>query len=365
MSSGLLGGLFGPRRPRLIVLVDLVQDIDVLLPVLLALRQAGGFRLDIRVSRWLKRESPRTPALLAQHGLPFRWLRRSRVVAGDEPSLRGAAAVLTAAESSHPAHAAGHALALRARAAGVPSYTLQHGLENIGLTGVDAAAGSFASDVVFCWFPEAATPDELPQAVRTRLDHVGRPAPPGGWTPREAPAFDLAVYENLHWDRYCDADRAAFLAGLRAVAARPELKIVLRPHPAGAWGESLGLEFACFANMTLIGGAEARRSLGSLTQSPGLAARVITTPSTVALDAALAGRPVALAADGGTLYTPLKVVNSPSDWLEFACSVNPMASGLEDFKRRVLVEGDASDRIVKRMSRDLGLQAVVSPAQPR
>jgi hypothetical protein len=103
--------------------------------------------------------------------------------------------------------------------------------------------------------------------------------------------------------------------------------------------------------------------LESLTQSPGLAARVITTPSTVALDAALAGRPVALAADGGTLYTPLKVVNSPSDWLDFACSDKPMAGGLDDFKRRVLVVGDAANRIVDRMSRDLGLQSLVSPAQ--
>jgi hypothetical protein len=357
--------LFGPTRPRLLVLVDLVQDIDVLVPVLLALRADGALRLDICVSRWLQRESPRTAALLDRHGLGFRWLRRSRVTAGAEPSLRGVAAVLSAAESSHPAHAAGHALALRARAAGLPSYTLQHGLENIGLTGVDAQAGTFASDVIFCWFPPEATPPDLAEETRARLDHVGRPSPPDGWAPRDPPIFDLAVYENLHWDRYCDADREAFLAGLRCIAARPELKIMLRPHPAGAWAESLGLEFACFANMTLVGGAEARRSLESLTRSPGLAARVITTPSTVALDAALAGRPVALAVGGGSLYTPLEVINSPGDWLDFALSDAPMAGAIEDFKHRTLAEGDAADRIVKRMSRDLGQQTIVSPAQPR
>lgn len=363
MTQGPLRRIFGAGRPRLLVLVDLVQDIDVLLPVLLALRSDGGFNLDIRVSRWLEQESPRTQAVLARHALGFSWLRRSRVVEGAAPSLSSVAAVLTAAESTHPAHAAGHALAQRAHAAGVRTYTLQHGLENIGLSGAESGQGAFASDVVFCWFPEGATP-ELPAQTRAKLDHVGRPAPSGGWRPKGPPAFDLGVYENLHWDRYSDAERAAFLAGLRAVAARPELKIMLRPHPAGAWGESLGLEFACFGNMTLVGGAEARRSLESLTQSPGLAARVITTPSTVALDAALAGRPVALAAAGGTLYSPLKVLSSPSDWLDFAFSEDPMAGELDDFKRRTLVEGDAADRIVNRMRRDLGLQ-VVDLAKPR
>jgi hypothetical protein len=365
VTPGALGRLFKAGRPRVLALVDLVQDIDVLLPVLLALRDSGRFGLDIRASRWLEKESPRSQGLLESHGLAFSWLRRSRVADGKEPSLAGVSAVLTAAESSHPAHKAGHALALRARAAGVRSYTLQHGLENIGLTGVQADAGALASDVVFCWFPEAATPPGLPAEIRARLDHAGRPAPPGGWAPQAPPAYDLAVYENLHWDRYSDAEREAFLAGLRVVAARSELRIVLRPHPAGAWGDRLHLEFARFANMTLVGGAEARKSLSNLAQSPAEAARVITTPSTVALDAALAGRPTALAADGGALYRPLQVLKTPGDWLAFACSDKPMASEIDEFKRRVLAEGPAAERIVKRMSRDLGLQPEVSPAQAR
>lgn len=365
MTLGPLRRIFGAGRPRLLLLIDLVQDIDVLLPVLLALKASGLFRLDIRVSRWLERESPRTEALLARHELPFRWLRRSRIIDGEAPSLTGVAAMFTAAESTHPAHRAGHALALRANAAGLRSYTLQHGLENIGLTGVEAGAGSFASDVVFCWFPKAFSSKGLPPETVAKLDHVGRPAPPGGWLPQEPPAYDLAVYENLHWSRYGDAEREAFLAGLRAVAGRRELRVVLRPHPAGAWGDRLRLEFAQFGNITLIGGAEARRSVENLAQSPGQAARVITTPSTIALDAALAGRPVALAADGGSLYTPLKVLNAPGDWLDFACSDNPTASGLDDFKRRVLADGDAAERIVRRMSRDLGLQPSVSPVQAR
>lgn len=366
MTAAGRGGLLGRRKPRVLALVDLVQDIDVILPVLVALRDSGAVELRVLVSRWLERESPRTAGLLAAHRLAFRFERRSRIVDGSAPGLAGVAAVLTASESDHPAHAAGHALAVRARAQGATAYTLQHGLESIGLSGVEAADARFASDVVFCWFPEAATAAGLPEETRAKLAHVGRPAPIGGWAPAGPPRFDLAVYENLHWSRYSDADRQGFLAGLRAVLETlPALKVVVRPHPAGGWGERLGHEFAQFAGLTIAGGAEARQSLSNTAQSAALAARVITTPSTVALDAALAGRKVALAVDGGSIYTPLQVLQGPGDWLTFAQSDTAMAAELNDFKRRVLVEGDAADRIVERMCRDIGAQPVVSPAHAR
>jgi hypothetical protein len=92
---------------------------------------------------------------------------------------------------------------------------------------------------------------------------------------------------------------------------------------------------------------------------------VITTPSTVALDAALAGRAVALAVGGGSIYTPLHVLEGPGDWLAFAQSDNAMTAELDEFKRRVVVEGCAVDRIVERMCLDLGVQPQVSQAQPR
>jgi hypothetical protein len=361
-----IGDLTGRNRPKILALVDLVQDIDVILPVLIALQRTGAVALRIIVSSWLQRESPRTAALLDAHGLAFRFEKRSRMVDGAAPALAGIGAVLTASESDHPAHRAGHALAVRAKAQGIGTYTLQHGLENLGLIGVDAAGGRFASDTVFCWFPEEATPPDLPAEARARLDHVGRCTPPGGWAATEPPRFDLAVYENLHWERYGDADRAAFVAGLRAVAeGLPELKIALHAHPAGGWAEALRLEFAHFSGLTLVDGTEARSQLASTAQSPGQAARVITTPSTVALDAALADRPVALAVEGGSIYTPLQVLEGPGDWLTFAQSGNAMAAELIEFKRRVLVEGDAADRIVERMFRDIGVQPQVSPAHAR
>ena len=353
MNSLLQAALRAIRARRVLVFVDLVQDIDVLLPVILALRAEDRLAPVVRVSRWLAAQSPRTAALLEAHGVPFSFVRRHEVIEGQAPPLRGIAAVLSAAESSHPAHAAGHALALRAAASGLPTYTLQHGFENVGLTGVESDAAGFASDVVFCWFPAAQTPTDLPSATRAKLVHAGRPSPVDGWRGEAEPAFDLGVFENLHWERYSDADRAAFREGLKATAAAlPNARIVIRPHPAGSWADSLRHELAPFANITAASAAEARRELAGSAEILRGIKRVITTPSTIALDAALAGRPVALAAAGGELYEPLPLLRTPEDWIAFA-SAPADRQALDLFRSRVLVAADGTGTIIDRLRHDL------------
>jgi hypothetical protein len=346
--------LFPRRRPRVLALVDLVQDIDALLPVLLAIEACPALALKIVVSRWLQKESPRTEALLRHHGLAFAYVRRLQIIEGRAPSLRGIAAVLAASESSHPAHAAGHALALRAQALGLKTYALQHGFEQMGLFGPEAAAASFASATVFCWFAPDAAPADLPQETRARLASVGRPVPPGGWGADAKPAYALGVFENLHWDRYGDAERTAFREGLMAVArALPEARILLRPHPAGGWADQLGHELAPFENIVRASAQEARGRLGGGADILRRLSRVITTPSTVALDSALAGIPVALAAPGGASYRPLPVLDGPDAWVAFASGEAYDPGVLDQFRSRVLVAGDGAPRIVERLGRDL------------
>jgi hypothetical protein len=347
-------GLLPRRRPRVLALVDLVQDLDVLLPVLLMLRDDAELSLEVAVSRWLEKESPRTGARLRAEGIGFRYVRRRDIIEGRSPGLAGISAVLAASESSHPAHAAGHALAARAAGLGVRTYALQHGFEQIGLYGVEATGAGFASETVFCWFPPEAAPGDLPEATRARLAHVGRPAPPGVWGQDPTPAYDLGVFENLHWDRYSDEDRARFRAGLLAVArALPQARILLRPHPAGGWADGLGHELAQFENIRRLGASEGRARLeggGDLLRS---VSRVITTPSTVALDAALAGAPAALACPGGAAYAPLPVLDDEQAWVAFASGAAYDPAVLDQFRSRVLVAGDGAPRILERLKRDL------------
>lgn len=349
----LLSGL-GARRPGVLAFIDLVQDIDVMLPVILAIRARDGLRLKVVVSRWLARESPRTAALLAAHGFGFSYLPRRQVIEGRAPGLRGVDAVIAASESSHPAHAAGHALTLRAKAAGLKTYALQHGFENVGLYGVEASAASFASEVVFCWFPEAATPPGLSPETRSKLAHVGRPEVRAARATGPGPRFDVGVFENLHWDRYGEADRRSFVEGLAAAAAAlPQVRFLLRPHPAGGWADQVGHELAQFDNITRARAVETRSSSeGGASVVQGLR-RVITTPSTVALDAASAGAPVALATPGGAEYHPLPVLRTPQDWIAFASGGGFDRRTLDQFLARVLVAGDSAPRIAEQLSRDL------------
>ncbi|HEX4095974.1 MAG TPA: hypothetical protein VHX64_04555 [Caulobacteraceae bacterium] len=350
------------RRRQVLALVDLVQDIDVLLPALLVIRNSPDLGLKILVSAWLERESPRTAAILRAHRLPFAFVRRREIIEGRQPSLRGVAAVLAASESSHPAHAGGHALARRASGLGIRTYALQHGFEQIGLFGPEAAQAEFASQTVFCWFPEAAAPADLPAETRQKLAPVGRPAPPGGWSRDPVATFDLGVFENLHWDRYGDQEREGFLRGLTAVAqVLPHLRILLRPHPAGGWADQIGHELAPFENIVRPSAQETRANLDGGAQILRGLSRVITTPSTVALDAALAAAPVALAAPGGASYQPVPVLADPQAWVAFASGESYDEAVLDQFRSRVLVEGDGAPRIVERLRRDLVQTMAVLP----
>ena len=350
-----------PRQGRLLVFIDLVQDIDVLLPLCVAFRDDGRLKLRIVVSHWLARQSPRTAQLLDAHGFEFTYVSRRKVIDGVAPPLGGVAGVLLASESTHGAHSASRTLARRARAAGLKTYLLQHGLENIGLFGVEARDATFESDVVFCWYPPSAVPDELPPETLPKLVHAGRPVPLGGWGRGETPDFDLGVFENLHWVRYTDAERRAFQDNLAAVAeALPAARILLRPHPAGAWADRLSHELARFSNITLARASETRGRLEGGAQVLRRIRRVITTPSTVALDSALSGLPTALAMAGGGVYEPLPVLGAAQDWIDFASGETDDSTAIDLFRRRVLVEGDGAPRIVERLSRDLASDSLTA-----
>ena len=207
---------------------------------------------------------------------------------------------------------------------------------------------------MFCWFPPEAAPPDLPAETKSKLIPVGRPIPPGGWGRDDEPAFELGVFENLHWERYTRQDRAQFLEGLTAAArALPHARILLRPHPAGGWADELGHELAPFKNIVRPSAAEARARQEGGAQVLREISRVITTPSTVALDSALAGIPVALAADGGASYRPLPVLDGPDAWVAFACGATYDRLQLDQFRSRVLVAADGAARIVERLGWDL------------
>ncbi|HEY5412111.1 MAG TPA: hypothetical protein VIJ94_15420 [Caulobacteraceae bacterium] len=364
-------------RPTLVTLIDIHQDLDVLLPVLLALKARGEVRQRLVLSDWLLEESPRAPAALTTHGFEFTVHPRAAIRAGEAPSLAGAGGALSGADTNTRAHKAGHTLLGRARDAGLPTFTLQHGLENIGLTYKDHLHGEdirFAAETVFTWgAPEGLAP-WVPEETRAKVVPVGSPktTPPpaaaqglhqGRW------ARVIGVFENLHWHRFSELYLERALFDLQAAAeSRPDTLFLVKPHHAGRWLSRHPERLRARANLVVVDPTD---SAWEPHTAPALIASVdmvLTTPSTVALDAARTGRPVAVLGYDLELplYEPLPIVRGADDLGRF------LEMGLDDalrlneaFLRRAVLPGRADHRIAAVIGRTLRERRTAKPPRRR
>ena len=316
------------RTPLLLVLIDIHQDLDILLPVLLALRSRAEVRLRIALTDWLVTESPRVLNTLAAHGFSFDIYPRDEVRRGDAPLLGGVDGVLAGAETNVRAHKSGHTLVGRARTRGAASFTLQHGFENIGLTykdGLHDEGVRFASDVIFTWCAAGDLADWIAPETRAAVVPVGSPKTvpsPASPTPLHQGfwARTVGVFENLHWARFSEVYRERFLEDMRdAASANPDTLFLIKPHHAGRWASRHRDRIAQTANLVVVDPTD---SAWEPHTAPALIAsvdRVLTTPSTVALDAARTGRPVAVLGYDLDLplYAPLPVIQVREDLARF------------------------------------------------
>jgi hypothetical protein len=90
---------------------------------------------------------------------------------------------------------------------------------------------------------------------------------------------------------------------------------------------------------------------------------VITTPSTVALDAARAGKPVAVVGYGLdlSLYQPLTIIEGGRGWEEFLRGIQDedehrlLAGRSAEFVTRSICGGVAVQKILRKIAGDLGV----------
>ena len=343
--------------PTLVVLIDIHQDLDVLLPVLLALKARGEVRLRLIVSEYLVADSPRIAAALADHGLAFESYPREELRAGNQPDLAGARGVMSGADTTARAHKAGNTLAARARQLGLASFTLQHGLENIGLTYKDHLHGEeirFGSDTIFIWgSPEGLAP-WAPKETRAKVVPVGSPKSPPA--PASAPELSLGhwdrivgVFENLHWHRFSELYLERCLEDLAAAAeARPDTLFLIKPHHAGRWLSRRPERLRPSPNLLIIDPTDSAWEPYTAPSLLALVDLVLTTPSTVALDAARSGRPVAVLGYDLELplYEPLPIIRRGGELEAFLDAPPPDALlRNEAFLRRTVLPGRADHRI--------------------
>ena len=341
---------------RLLVFLDSILDADILGPIIARAAADRRFSLAVLMTRRFvtttKGKSNLLPANVHSAVLPHRWVRYL-----GQPSLLRYDALLTTAESSAPAHATAHALTRRANHQGLQTFTVQHGLENVGLTYTDREHGpetSIAAQRIYLWGSAATLHPVFASGVANRCLTVGCPKPVEVLGIIDQTQSAILVCENLHWSRFDDKFRQRFLAVLATAAARmPKCSFLVKPHPAGRWmmtRETQGWP----ENVQLIHDRHPLASL-ALPELLAMVDGVITTPSTAALDAARAGKAVAIVGYDLDLplYEPLTTIRSAEEWLEFARMVGEgearriLRSQASAFVAQVCVTGDAVSRIIE------------------
>jgi hypothetical protein len=325
-------------------------------------------RKDISVNVWATERSikafPDTVGKLADLAVKPEFTLNHRNLFTAIPKLLQIDALLNTVESTLSAHKVPYALIRMANAAGLQTFTLQHGLELAGLTYLDGIYGPevrFAARTVFTWGPV----DQLPKVVseETRRKCVAVGCPKQHLIGRHEPITDrsgrpiIAVFDSVPGPRFDDRYMGLFYQDLTKMALRhPNLSFVLKPHPGPRVRSQQHAEFlASLRGVEVLEPALSASAQWTTLWLLSHARGVITPTSTIALDAALAGTPVAVTRYGQTIpyyryYEPLPFIDETGDWIRFleALMQNPtvLKRAVENFLNKAVLSGDAANRIL-------------------
>jgi hypothetical protein len=347
------------RRLRVLLLLQQFQDIDLIVPI--AEAASASPDLDVRVavlSKIAVSAARRLRATIRNGARIEFWhgpdLLRNRIA----PTCFAVDVALTASEGSNFGGRFARAFVIASRAAGARALTLQHGVDNGGLTyGRTLPASEFQSDLILTWGGPERLSDAACAETRAKVVPVGCPKRAfsrGDF--KDFPGADrrfIAIFENLHWKRYSDEYRAQFVRDVTTTAASsPDLHFVLKPHMGGQWftrgGHGAG---ALPANLTIADPTSPQWRRFTADAFLAHASAVITTPSTIALDAARYQVPAALATYGiaAENYAPLPRLERSEDWLAFVDEVRRGSyedQRLAQFLADATIGGDAVARIL-------------------
>lgn len=349
-----------PPAPDVIFVLHLMQDLDIILPVILE-AQERSVPFEVWCSAALLNKSPRVlKALQSIHVFPVVIVEGQNVVL---PTMRQATkAMLSAAETNLAPHALTRVITERANAAGLKTATLQHGFENVGLTYSDEIHHvqkiDFAAKTVYIWGPlETLHPDVI-EATREKCLPVGCPKTVSDATVDldhlVAPGKTvIGIFENLHWHRYDDPYREFFLEGVQTLAQRfPEIVFLIKPHNAGLWlTKRYKGDRPAAPNLLIADPENSEWQKYTSDQLMGRMAAVVTSPSTVALDAARRGISVAIVTHQMELdqYAPLACISCAQDWIDFVLSLESSVTPdprSEAFVKRTIIPGPTASRIL-------------------
>ena len=171
----------------------------------------------------------------------------------------------------------------------------------------------------------------------------------------------IGVFDNLYWHRFDEKYRSTFLRHLKEISEeRKDFRFILKSHPNDVRKRSKELA-TILRNLENVEVVDLLGEEENLT-TPWLlscAVGVITTPSTIALDGALANVPVAVCRYGLDLayYSPLSLLDKFEDWQRYLDGLTEKSENSklkqngERFLSRVLVAGDPVSKILNVMTR--------------
>ena len=320
----------------IVFLVDQVQDVNILRPLLGLARQASQADISVLASAMFYRRDTtllwqtELREICGRHEIPiFNFASEFEAV----NFLQGSRGLLiSSAESNAAAHAVAHNV-FRAAPSSYVKVTLQHGLECVGFlhnSAHDRAHGqypAFNADVICGWFGGDIL-RSVGAGERSKLYITG----PTLLLPQgEIGIDDVAaeagsrpaclVCENLHSVRLGGtALKSNFIAQFTDFATRAVNEgedVWLRPHPAGRFTDVKGV--------ALPHGV--RKSAGPIYREDMRRYRfAISAPSSILLDFIVAGVPVAVWQDAERQidcrnYPGLPVISRSGDWWQFATNI--------------------------------------------
>ena len=352
---------------RIVLLVSKPQDIELLI----GLHEIASRRKDLSLCFWVvKNCAKRYPVVLDQ-------LKEKKAIVEQVISFGGLGkilrefmrtdAFLSTVESTTAKHKLPYVITKLANAAGVSTYTLQHGFENVGLSYCDEIHGpdiKFAAKTVLTWGPVEKLPAWVGKDTREKAIAVGCPKKlvilenDPSVTKGGRPI--IGVFDNLHWHRYDEKYLANFLRDLETIAVkRKEFRFVLKSHPDSIRNRSRKLlaRLSCMENVDVADLLEEEQEVLTTPWLLSHALGVITTPSTIALDGALAKVPIAVTRYGLdlTYYSPLCLLDKLENWQGFLdrlmepSGVRNLTMNGEQFLNQVLVSGDPPTKILNVM----------------
>ncbi|MEP7729359.1 glycosyltransferase [Marinomonas primoryensis] len=351
-------------NPDLIVAVHLPQDISLALPVLEEANKQG-----LQCVVWINFQAiKRWPGILKtiqKSRFNFRIIAEDFKV-NDQLFPSRVFALLSITESNLNPHRFTRELTKAANKFGIYTATMQHGFENIGLSYSDDIHNikriRFESSHIYTWGDSNTYHPDILKETLEKCVQVGCSKPKSIDFKSLPCLIDkesvvIGVFENLHWHRYSEDYRTDFINGVNHLAVQyPNITFIIKPHNAGLWltGRYDG-EKPEHRNVLIIDPLSSDWSdITAAHLLPHLSA-VITTPSTIALDAARLSIPTAVVAQGLQLanYAPLSLIRDMHDWGAFVSQVlnayqkKSLEEQSDQFIDRVLLSNEgAAKRIV-------------------